>query len=579
MKKLLQLGAVLLAAAGLLCLAVFFFKGGGTGKLAWDDPVVRKSLMTFAYKVYADPSIENGRFFLSKIVFHNDGTGTVRNLSISYQIPDYVSWTTPETQSELPAGQTWVALYYPQLPAKLTQLTNRTNATLETKIQWIDDGNEKKEEILRSNVLLRGVNEIEYTDLPKEEILTWADQENLSQFAVAMVTPNDPVVKEFAAEITRRTGGTMAGVDQSEESIAGLMKATYDYMCETGMRYTSDEGVPGKLGTDFTQTVRMPRDVILTNEGLCIELAILWSSVMQHLGCQTSLVFLKGHVFTVVWIGDTGSYIPVECTAITPMAIKSALKPLGLSEDTANVPFEKAVVLASHELKELKESNSWYVLYKVEDYRRMGFEAPELPSIEIDKIKNILGQRTSHTAASYAQNAGRGGGRTAANNGQVRQGYYRWTGVNNMVSIDIPETWTRMENSPVPGMVFVAQDNKTTVAANVFSFPDLSSPAEAMQAAKKGVSRASGGTVKVSSQEAKGNAMFYTGNTIYRKGSTEWMGWFVPTQNGVVGLFIGANKGQFQRNQSIIRDIVSSAKLGPGGGQNNNGAEENNENE
>src|SRR6266581_6456086 len=133
MKRFLQIGAVLFAAAGLFCLGLYFFKGGGGGKLTWDDPIVRKSLMTFAYKIYGDPAAENGRFFLSKIVFHNDGTGPVHDLSISYQIPDYISWTTPETRSELPAGQTFVALYYPQLPAKCTQLTSQGNATLETK--------------------------------------------------------------------------------------------------------------------------------------------------------------------------------------------------------------------------------------------------------------------------------------------------------------------------------------------------------------------------------------------------------------------------------------------------------------
>ena len=63
------------------------------------------------------------------------------------------------------------------------------------------------------------------------------------------------------------------------------MKAMYDYMCETGMRYTSSEGVPSKLGDIATlvQTVRMPRDVIMTNQGLCIELAILWASAMEYL--------------------------------------------------------------------------------------------------------------------------------------------------------------------------------------------------------------------------------------------------------------------------------------------------------
>jgi hypothetical protein len=57
-----------------------------------------------------------------------------------------------------------------------------------------------------------------------------------------MVTPNDPVVKEYAAAITKRMGGTLAGATQDPQQVAELMKATYDYMRETGMRYASAEG-------------------------------------------------------------------------------------------------------------------------------------------------------------------------------------------------------------------------------------------------------------------------------------------------------------------------------------------------
>ena len=104
MKRLLQLSAAILGLAGLTCIGLYAFRGGGGGKLTWEDPVVRKSIMTFLYKVYGDASAENGRYFLSKIVFHNEGTGPVRDLSISYQIPDYISWTTPQTHPEVPAG-------------------------------------------------------------------------------------------------------------------------------------------------------------------------------------------------------------------------------------------------------------------------------------------------------------------------------------------------------------------------------------------------------------------------------------------------------------------------------------------
>ena len=95
MKMILKIAAGILGLAGLGCIGLFLFEGGGAGKLVWEDPVVRKSIMTFGYKVYGDTTAENGRFFLSKIVFRNDGAGPVRDLSISYQIPDYVPWTTP----------------------------------------------------------------------------------------------------------------------------------------------------------------------------------------------------------------------------------------------------------------------------------------------------------------------------------------------------------------------------------------------------------------------------------------------------------------------------------------------------
>jgi hypothetical protein len=561
MKQPLRLIAAGIGFLGVICIAVYIFRGGGSGKLTWDSPIVRKSLMTFAYKIYGDPAAQNGRYFLSKIVFHNDGAGPVRNLSVSYQIPDYVPWTTPETHVEIPAGQTIVQLYYPQLPSKVTQLTNQTTTTLETKIRWSDDSSETKEEILRSNVQLRGVNEIEYTDLPANELLTWYDMFATAPFSTAMVTPNDPVVKEFVAEVTKRTGGTMAGISGGGKEIARMMKAIYDYMCETGMRYTSDAGVPTKIGDVQTivQNVRLPRDVIISNEGLCVELALLWASMMEHLGCETTVVFRPGHAFTLVRYGQgINDFIPIECTAITPMAV-GARQP---------VPFEDAVKMAAEDL----EKQRYQIWVNVQTYQKQGFRAPELPNIEIDKIKNILAQRSNHTATAYAQNAGTGA--PAAASGPVRPGYYRWLGANNMVSVDVPESWTRMENGPVPGMVFTAQDMQTSVAVNVFHYPNLSSATEAMQTAKRGVARASGGTVRVSTQQQKGNSIFYTGTTSTRSGSTQWVGLFGSTNNGVIGLFIGAAKGHFEKNQSLIQDIISSTRIGNGGGTNNPGKNE-----
>lgn len=547
MIRFLRLTAVLLILAGLVCFGLYFSAGPKPGALHWQAPIVKKSLMTFAYKVYGNPAAQNGRNFVSKIVFRNDGEGMVRNFSISYQIPDYIPWTTEETHAQISPGQTVVKLFYPQLPSKVTQLANQTTATLETKIRWMDKAGEQREEILRSNIELRGVNEVEYTDLPANEVLTWYDNFIATPFCVSMVTPNDPVVKEYSAIITQRTGGTTAGIAGGPQETVRLMKALYDYMCDSGMRYSGDQGVPATLGDVRTivQTVRMPRDVIITNQGLCVELAILWASIMEHLGVRATVVFRPGHAFTLVWVGEGPSdFVPIECTAITPMAVGQK----------ARVPFEDAVKMAQQDL----QNQRYQVWLNIQQYQAQGFRPPELPPLEIDKIKSILARRPVA--------GGNGGGghvvQQTAPTEDLPQGFVRWQGANGMVSVAIPNHWPRMENSPVPGMVFTAQDVQTSVAVNVFHFPQLQTTKDAMTMAQRGVASVSGAKVNVASSQKKGDATVYSGSTKSAMGSTTWVGIFQPTSEGVVGVFIGADQAQFQRQQNTIQTLIKYAYTG-----------------
>ncbi len=552
-KKLLRSFAVLLIIIGLACVAFYFIAPTPAGALHWEPPVVKKSLMTFAYKVYGNPAAQNGRNFVSKIVLHNEGKGMVRNFSISYQIPDYVPWTTEETHAEIRPGQTIVKLFYPQLPSKVTQLSNQTTATLETKIRWFDKPGEPHEEILRSNIELRGVNEVEYTDLPASELLTWYDMFISSPFVAAMVTPNDPVVKEYAALLTQRTGGTTAGIAGGSEEIFRVMKALYDYMCDSNMRYTSDQGVPSTIGDVHTtvQTVRMPRDVIITNQGLCIELALLWASVMEHLGLKTTVVFRPGHAFTLVWCGDGPTdFIPIECTAITPMAVGAK----------GRVPFEDAVKMAAQDLREQK----YQIWLNVQQYQAQGFRPPELPAIDIDKIKNILASRPVHDSGGGQQQVAQeeGAPEQGAAAPALPQGFVRWVGANGMVSMAFPSYWARMENPPVAGMVFTAQDAQTSVAANVFYFPDLQTAKDAMTAAQRGVAAASGAKVRIGNAKQQGDATIYSGTTSSAMGTNSWVGIFQPTTNGVVGVFVGSAKAQFDRNQQMIQTLIQFTHIG-----------------
>src|SRR5256885_7145974 len=54
----------------------------------------------------------------------------------------------------------------------------------------------------------------------------------------------------------------------------------------------------------------------------------------------------------------------------------------------AVVPFDKAVLLAKMELGDLIQNNKPFTVYDVERYKQQGMRPPELPLIDVDKIKD-----------------------------------------------------------------------------------------------------------------------------------------------------------------------------------------------
>ena len=297
---------------------------------------------------------------------------------------------------EIPAGFSFAKLYYPRLPAEVTKLRTPTTCALQVKVQWKEDG-QAKSETFRHDVLLRSVNELTYCDLPASEVESWFDAFDTSDFAVAMVTPSDPVVAAYASEITKLAGGTVAGVTGGPKEIYRLCGAAYEYMCRTGLRYTGDNGVPANYDDvkTFAQAVRLPRDVIENNNGLCIELAILWASVLKHLNVEAALVMVPGHCYVVAYSPGMGlplnEGIPIECTSITPQAVDSK---------TA-VSFDDSVKMAVEETKRHEEDGRILFL-PVSEYQQMGFTPPELPDVDVAKITDLLDRRLTTASRTNA---------------------------------------------------------------------------------------------------------------------------------------------------------------------------------
>jgi hypothetical protein len=515
----------------------WLFSGVSPGKLTWDPPLVRKTLMSFAYKVYANPEVADGRYFLSKTVLKNTGQGPLRDLAVSYQVPDYIPWTTPEVTNSLPAGSTLVQVFYPKFTDKVSRLANKTTATLEIKLQWRErEGGPLKEEVVRDNFTLLGVNEVQYSDLPNEDIATWYDNWTLAQFIVCMVTPNDPVVKEYAAAITERTGGSMAGVTRSPHDVVELMKGTYEYMIATGMRYAGAKGVPEKIGGDtkLVQTVRLPRDVITSNNGLCIELAILWASIMDQLGCESYIVMRPGHAFTVVMA--EGQMLPIECTAITPKAVGSE----------NFVPFEEAVKMAAEDFQkqELK------IPYSVRQMQAAGYASPELPDVDIEKIKNILANRNRAAEPTAVAQPSHGPWASGA-------GLARYQHRQGLLSFGYPQNWQMRPPVPQIGNTFAAGDPNTQANVQVYEVPNVSDPRTAMNMIVQAIGRL-GAQVSVEDTRTQGNVYFFQGSTTGSGGYFQWQGVFRAVPGGVIGITTGSPQASFEANRASFNQIFST---------------------
>ena len=562
-------GRILTAAAfGLLAAVslVFWLAGRpAPGRLSWDIQN-KKTVMTFAYKAYGNPAAGEGRYSLSKTIFTNHGEGPVSDVEISYHIPEYVSWTTPEKYPEILPGQTIIDLFYPKLPAKVTELTSTTSATLEIKIAWEEEG-KRLEQIVKREISFRGVNEVEYTSLPPEEIVSWFDMNDNTQLLSSFVTTDDPVVKIFAGEITRFSGGTTAGAGGGVKEVVRLMKAFYEYQVLTGFHYASSKGVPEEMGDvkSFVQNIRLPREVIMNANGLCIELAILWSTVMEHLGVRTYLVIIPGHAFTIV-VSDSGEWIPVETTAISGKGLGGA------------ATFDQAVEAGVKVWQKARESQK-FILFDIQKLQTAGIRPPELKVLDAKMVQDIFDKRLE--VAKQAAPRGNPQPPRQQQQAQPQQpqpgreappaaqpgGFVTWAHPQGFFSVSYPNSWRengqmlQQIRQHVNWVVHISGDAATGASVEVYHFNNLADDGAAFSQMRDFIVKLGGRVDLRTNQElevAGAKGRIYGGVTSFGEQSTSWVAAFVPTRQGVIAVSVGSDSRTYAQNQQTLVKVLES---------------------
>ncbi len=563
MQKLLTIGgAIGLIAGGVLVAAGLARVGERPAKLTWRDPEIKSALMTLGYKVYANSKVEFGRHYLSKLVFKNTGEHPVTDFSIGYKIDDYIPWTDPENFHEIPAGFTLVKLFHPKLPPSVTKLRNATNATFRIRVLWKEEGRSHEETFAR-DIVLRGINELVSSDLPDTESRDWFDANNAAAFAVCMVTPNDPVVTLYASEITRLAGGTVAGVTGGAKEMVRLCRIIYDYMMATELRYTGVKFMMESVDnvTTGVQTVRMPRDMIQNNEGLCIELAILWSSVLEHLGVDSTMIFVRGHVFVIAYSEALGipfkNGLPIECTAITLRAVEDPLVDLKIRAEKTDAPvtFDEAVELASKEWA-IKQRSGEFITVPVKALQSAGYVAPEMADIDMDKLTETLRKRLPEMIKPEPRPGPGPVPPTPA-------GLTIWQHPQGLMTISFPADFVSLLQPGVsPGFVLFSAGNPgTTVGCDVMQIAGVQDPTQAINYVA-GVFAQMGAMIQVTGSTPMANgAVMLNGMTNSAAGSMRWNCIAKTVPGGVLLVSAGANATVWGVQSAAIQAILSTVRF------------------
>src|SRR3569833_203187 len=87
------------------------------------------------------------------------------------------------------------------------------------------------------------------------------------------------------------------------------------------------EGIPQKMGdiSSTVQSARLPREVVTGNTGLCIELSLMYASVLKAAGLQPVIFLIPGHAFP--GIKTSAGYYAIEATGVGIQSQGGAMNP------------------------------------------------------------------------------------------------------------------------------------------------------------------------------------------------------------------------------------------------------------
>ncbi|WP_047544615.1 hypothetical protein [Psychroserpens sp. Hel_I_66] len=526
---------------GALCFgSSFFLTGSSNGDL---EVEIDKTafIMPAAHRVYANEDALNGKYYLFKAKITNNSDATLEDVTVKYRIPDYIDWTELTVSGEMFPGQTIVIPCYPKFKDDITEKTTESIEKAEIEITW--DGADEDDIIEEEfSFKLTNRNEYVYTGIKKEEISTWADMFDNDDLLACFVTPNDPVVKYYTQNLQEKfMKGEQASVSRKPEDGVKFLAGIYEATRQSHMVYSGTKGIPQSTDdvASMIQQVRLPREVITGNTGLCIELSVLYASVLSAAGIDPMIYLIPGHAYPGFKMN--GQYYAIEATGIGGEGLG------GVS--SVEKAFEQGQKQLQEFIQRQNAGDSRYVAVDVHALNQNGATAMDLKDNDFlrQKVDDVVG---SWSGGKPITNTPKKGGRNTEINIPNPP-----IVTKNALSFPVPSGWSTLMR-PVPQIPIltaqvVAPDQMTTVS--IYDIPVTNA-----QQAMSTLNQYFLGYGLEMQYQINGNSI--TGQTYSMDGTFNWIGKTVRVNNGIRIVAVGAPDYVYNQNSGIINQVYNSIR-------------------
>lgn len=522
--------------------------------------------MPSIYKVYENEDALNGKYSLFQMVITNTSSIAAKNVEVSYNVSNLIDWTVAEKIPLIQPGQTIVVNCYPHFPDKIVEKMTGSKETVSITVK----GTNIKTQENNFSIPVKGRNDFMYTFINGDEIRTSAEYFDNKPLLSCLVTPEDPIIKYFTQQIQEKVlKGEAASVNNKDQDGIRNLYGIYYATMASHVVYSGTSGVPEKISdvSSIVQTIRLPREVITGKTGLCIELSLLYASVMIDMGMDPVIYLIPGHAYPGFRMN--GHYFAIEATGVGGEGLGSIMTPAQA--------YEYGSKELDRDWSKLERGDDGYAVVDIRDAISNGAIAMELKDdnflrTKIDEIARTFDPaavrvgnvQTNGTGGGNDGGGNDGGGGGGGNDGgggggggnTVPSGYRLF---QDVVTFAYPASWHAVPRTQytVPQSRYVFANAANNADVEVYSFPGYNNPQQGLVAINQWVNKFGYSLQYQTTGQANGYTVF-KGQTIGSGGGLNWVAAFKVTGNGVVGIATGANMNTGTTHQQTVMKILNS---------------------